>query len=136
MWIQPKGSISYRQRAVKSSLEPYLQTGIPPPRVTCLPSLPKPDSRKPLFFHTPTDLEVLMLGQLARQVHSLVGTPLWYHYDTADFLYLGIIWWAHAIQVSCNLKKMGLRVKTILSTRPDLRLSALCFLSFKNKGSF
>lgn len=107
--------------------------------VMWLPSFPDPDSRKPCSPtpQPPTDLEVLVLGQLARQVHSLVGTPLWYHHDAADLLYLGVIWWAHPIQVSCNLETRGSRIKMILSTSPDSGLLVLCFLSFsKNKDSF
>lgn len=69
---------------------------------------------------TPIDLEILMLGQLARQVHSLVGTPLWYHHDAADFLHLGVIWWANPIQVSCNLETRRSRIKMIFSTSLDL----------------
>lgn len=64
-----------------------------------------------------------MLGQLARQVHGLVSAPLWYHYDAADLLHLGVIWWAHSIQVSCNLETRGSRTKMILST--TLRLWAV-----------
>ena len=57
-----------------------------------------------------------MLGQLARQVHSLVSAPLWYHHNAADLLHLGVIWWAHPIQVSCNLETRGSETKEILRT--------------------
>lgn len=69
---------------------------------------------------TPINLEIFMLGQLARQVHGLVGTPLWYHHDATYFLHLGVIWWANPIQVSCNLETRRSRVKMILSTSLDL----------------
>lgn len=87
------------QREVKSYLEPYphLQMGITSMRVTQLPSLHHSERKRPPFSHTPTDLEVLMLGKLARQVHGLVSAPLWYHHDAADLLHLGVIWWAHPI---------------------------------------
>lgn len=117
-------------RAVKSYLEPRLQTGIPPVRVTPLLSLHHLESRKPRFSYTPANLEVLMLGQLARQVHSLVSAPLWYHHDAADLLHLGVIWWAYPIEVPCNLETRGSRAKEILSTSPDLGLSALCLIPF------
>lgn len=106
-------------------------------RVTCLLSTPHPGSRNSPFSHTPTDLEVLMLGQLARQVHCLVGAPLWNHHDAADLLHLGVIWRAHTIQVPCNLKTRGLRTKMIFSTSLNSGLSVLCFHPFsKNKDSF
>lgn len=65
-----------------------------------------------------------MLGQLARQVHSLVSAPLWHHHDAADLLHLGVIWWAHPIQVSCNLETRGSGTKEILST--SFVLNSLC----------
>lgn len=75
-----------------------------------------------------------MLGQLARQVHGLVSAPLWYHHNAADLLHLGVIWWAHPIQVSCNLETRGSRTKMILSTTLDSGLLAQCFVPFpKNK---
>lgn len=73
-------------------------------RATCVPALPPtPTAGSPRSPTPAIDLEVLMLGQLARQVHGLVGAPLWYHYNAADLLHLGVIRGAHPIQVSCNL---------------------------------
>lgn len=78
-----------------------------------------------------------MLGQLARQVHGLVSAPLWHHHNAADLLHLGVIRWAHSIQVSCNLEKRESRTKVILSTSPHSELSALCFIPFsRNKDNF
>lgn len=65
---------------------------------------------------TATDLEVLMLGQLAGQVHSLVSAPLRHHHNTTDLLHLRVVWRAHPIEVSCNLE---MRSEIILSTNPE-----------------
>lgn len=78
-----------------------------------------------------------MLGQLARQVNGLVSAPLWHHHDAAYLLHLGVIWWAHPIQVSCNLETKGSGTKTLLSTSSELELPALCFPSFpQERGQF
>lgn len=46
-----------------------------------------------------------MLWQLVGQVNGLMCTPLWHHHDTADFLYLRVIWRAGSIQITCNLQE-------------------------------
>ena len=50
-------------------------------------------------------LKVFMARQLVGQVDSLVSPPLWYHDDTTDLLHLGVVWWAGAVQVTCNLER-------------------------------
>lgn len=54
-------------------------------------------------------LEVLVLWQLARQVHGLMGAPLRSHDDASDLLYLGVIGRTDTIQVSSNLKYGGIK---------------------------
>lgn len=46
-----------------------------------------------------------MRRQLVGEVDSLVCPPLRYHDDATDLLHLGVVWWAGAIQVACNLKQ-------------------------------
>lgn len=75
-----------------------------------------------------------MLGQLAGQVYGLVGTPLWYHHDAADLLHLGVVWRAHPIQVSCNLKTRGSGTHTTLSCTWEFWKSAL-FPSLSSRTS-
>lgn len=45
-----------------------------------------------------------MTRQLVGKVNSLVSSPLRYHDNTTDLLHLGIIRWAGAVQVACDLK--------------------------------
>lgn len=45
-----------------------------------------------------------MLWQLPWQVHGLVCPPLGHHHNAPDLLHLGVVWRAHSIQVTCNLK--------------------------------
>lgn len=53
-----------------------------------------------------------MLWQLVGQVNGLMCTPLWHHHDTADFLYLRVIWRAGSIQITCNLQEKIYRYRT------------------------
>lgn len=46
-----------------------------------------------------------MTRQLVGQVDSLVSPPLGHHDNTTDLLHLGVVRWAGAIQVACNLEQ-------------------------------
>lgn len=49
-----------------------------------------------------------MLWQLPWEVHGLVCPPLGHHHNAPDLLHLGVVWRAHSIQVTCNLRHTDL----------------------------
>lgn len=51
------------------------------------------------------NLKIFMLWQLIGQVDSLMGAPLWYHYNAAYFFHLGVIWRTCAIEITSNLQR-------------------------------
>ena len=48
-------------------------------------------------------LEVLVGGELVRQVYGLMGAPLWYHHNAVYLLDLRVVRWGHSIQVARDL---------------------------------
>ena len=46
-----------------------------------------------------------MLGQDVGQMHSLVRSPLRRHHDAANLLHLGVVRWAHSVQVARDLER-------------------------------
>lgn len=88
------------------------------------PSPRAPPERSPFSTQMKRGRENAYIGGTTRLV-ALGFLKIW-----IDLLHLGVIWWAYPIEVPCNLETRGSRAKEILSTSPDLGLSALCLIPF------
>ncbi len=96
VWIHPRGSISYE---IKEAFK-WIDTLC---RLLITLNYRRMHASKILTF------KYSCCGSWSGgQVNGLMRTPLWHHHDTANFLYLRVIWRAGSIQITCNLQEKNM----------------------------